>query len=310
MSKIIIGIHGLANKPPQEIIERWWKQSLVEGLQKNCSYQDTGFDFKLVYWADLLYKYNLHNDKDFDFDELYNRQPYVEAKPGALKPYPEGRFSELRKFSFGTIGSAIDLMTKDFGINLAASLFINKIFRDLNFYYANDREIKNRSGDLELARKVLRDELKNILWQESDKEIMLIAHSMGSIISYDVLRDLGRSNPDLEVPHYITIGSPLGLPTVKGKILQERDYDARVRTPSIVTKTWVNYADRRDPVATDNHLSDDYQANNKGIKVFDDLVMNDYELPYQVGKTNSHKSYGYLRTPELSMQVKSFLKNG
>lgn len=310
MSKIIIGIHGLANKPPKETIESWWKQSLVEGLQKNCDYKDTDFDFKLVYWADLLHKYSLHNDQDFDFDELYNKQPYVEAKPGELKTYSEGKLSELRTLSFGALGNFIDLMNQDFGVSLAASLFIHRVFRDLDFYYSNNRQIRNRTGKHELARKVLRDELKNVLRQESNKEIMLIAHSMGSIISYDVLRDLGRSDPEMEIPHYVTIGSPLGLPTVKTKIIEERDYDARVRTPSLVTKTWVNYADKRDPVATDTHLADDYKANRKGIQVFDDLIMNDYELPHEPGKVNAHKSYGYLRTPELSNHVKSFLTGG
>ena len=42
-----------------------------------------------------------------------------------------------------------------------------------------------------------------------------------------------------------------------------------------------------------------------GIRVKDDLVANDY-LGLD-GKANPHKSYGYLRTPELSKCVKEFL---
>jgi esterase/lipase superfamily enzyme len=48
---------------------------------------------------------------------------------------------------------------------------------------------------------------------------MLIAHSMGTIISYDVLRDLGQEDPSFKVPHFATIGSPLDLPHVKAKII-------------------------------------------------------------------------------------------
>ena len=110
---------------------------------------------------------------------------------------------------------------------------------------------------------------------------------------------------------------------MKGKIIEERGYDKkapkRVRTPSIVSQSWTNFADRLDPVALDSHLSDDYSENGKGIRVQDDLVLNDYRKPTKgksgtmemerdpEGKNNHHKSYGYLRTPELSELVKGFI---
>lgn len=68
---------------------------------------------------------------------------------------------------------------------------------------------------------------------------MVIAHSMGTIISYDVLREIGREHPGMTVEHYVTIGSPLGLPHVKKKISEE---NRLVRTPSIVRR-WSNLAD-------------------------------------------------------------------
>ncbi|MFQ5769376.1 MAG: hypothetical protein ACE5HX_02490 [bacterium] len=92
------------------------------------------------------------------------------------------------------------------------------------------------------------------------------------------------------------------------KIIKERDYDPGVRSPSIVTKSWVNFADKKDPVAFDTHLGDDYGANKNGIKVADDLVANDYQAPGKNQDRNHHKSYGYLRTPELSKHIEEFLK--
>jgi hypothetical protein len=29
---IIIGVHGLLNKPPKETLEKWWSESINEGL--------------------------------------------------------------------------------------------------------------------------------------------------------------------------------------------------------------------------------------------------------------------------------------
>jgi len=110
------------------------------------------------------------------------------------------------------------------------------------------------------------------------------------------LRELGREDASLSIEHLVTIGSPLGLPHVKYKIMEENPL---IRTPSVVKK-WSNLADRRDPVALDIHLRDDYEANYAGVRVNDDLVMNDW------GGIN-HKSYGYLRTPEFSDLLKNFI---
>jgi hypothetical protein len=112
----------------------------------------------------------------------------------------------------------------------------------------------------------------------------------------------------LAVAELVTIGSPLGLPHVMHKIREERKaYDERIRTPSLVKSHWTNYADRKDPVCADIHLADDYEPNDDQVGVIDDIVVNDYHKPGQPEARNHHKSYGYLRTPELSAHIKGFL---
>jgi len=34
MDKIIIGIHGIGNKPPEDILRNWWLDSILEGAKK------------------------------------------------------------------------------------------------------------------------------------------------------------------------------------------------------------------------------------------------------------------------------------
>ncbi len=307
MSKIIIGIHGLANKPAKDVLEDWWKKSIAEGLQVNCGIPNPEVQFKIVFWADLLYKNRLHTEDDFSFDALYNHEPYVRAGDGALQKYKDSWRSDIVAAALGLVGTTVDTLKERFGVNSFADWLLGKLLKDLAFYYDDNRMIKGRNDQYATAKNVLRDELRNALLPEKEKEIMLIAHSMGSIIAYDVLRNLGRENAGVEIPHFVTIGSPLGLPHVKGKIIQEREYDPRVRTPSIVTKRWVNYADRKDPVAVDVHLRDDYEENDKTVRVKDDLISNDYRKPAGEKEHNHHKSYGYLRTPELSKHVAAFL---
>jgi len=65
----------------------------------------------------------------------------------------------------------------------------------------------------------------------------------------------------------------------------------------VVTERWVNYADRKDPVAFDVHLRDDYGEIKSKIRVEDDLVLNDYpKTPKVIETTTSHTAtYGLRR---------------
>ena len=168
-------------------------------------------------------------------------------------------------------------------------------------------EVGTPGGGYEGGEHALHDECRNAVVKHRDHEIMLIAHSMGTIISYNVLRDIGKTDKDFKVPYFVTIGSPLGLSHVKNRIKEDRK---KARSPSIVTERWVNLSDRRDPVAFDMHLRDDFGPNTLGVRVVDDLVLNDYDYEKHQGQKsdpNPHKSYGYLRTPEMSHLIAEFL---
>jgi len=308
MAGVIIGIHGLANKPETNIESQWWEASIREGLAKNCGVHHADFQYIMVYWADLLYKYPQHQDQKFDFDPLYVNDPYVEAAPGALKKYQEGWLDVARTTVSGAVGSAIDTVIRATGRDRIGEWLIEQKLRDLYYYYDPNRQIPGRDGQRDQARRVLMNELMSTLVPLKGERLMLIAHSMGTIIAYDVLRDLGQREPSFPVHRFVTIGSPLGLPYVKAKIYSERSYaSVPVRTPTVVRERWVNYADRRDPVAVDTHLRDDFGPNDSNIRVEDDLIINDYVTP--AGESKPHKSFGYLRTPELSEHIRDFLQS-
>lgn len=317
MAKVIIGIHGLANKPEKDVLADWWHRSIREGLAKNCDFQNRSFDFEMIYWADLLYKNPVHEEEIFNFDKLYNKEPYVASDADELERYDDDVVDTFIAGVLGLVGTTVDIAKERFEMEKFADWVLGKVLKDLDFYYDEKRKIGDRSNPKNkvLARTVLMNELKKALLRRKDDDIMLIAHSMGTIIAYDVLRDIRHLAPDFKLAHFVTIGSPLGLPYVKRKIIAEREYKGtesetksekdRVRTPTVVTGSWINYADRKDPVALDVHLRDDYRANTHNVRVKDDLVANGYKSP--AGEPNHHKSYGYLRTPELSEQIRDFL---
>lgn len=274
MSKILIGIHGLSNKPAPDILAKGWENAIKEGLRKNERIDVKEIQFSSVYWADVLYA---------EPDD--NPDPYKEADEGVLKTYEDNWLDSVKAGAFDWGGDLLDAMKKQFGMDKTADKVLEHKLKDLSKYYESEE-----------VRDTLRGRLKNEILKHQDKRIMILSHSMGTIIAYDVLRNVGREHPRLIIDHFVTLGSPLGLPHVKFKIAQENSF---VRTPSTVRK-WSNYADKRDPVALDANLSGDYAPNDDGVKVEDDLVANDWGGIH-------HKSYGYLRTPEVSKIIGGFI---
>ena len=75
---VIVGIHGLANKPPLSDKPGYWKTALIEGLKCNCGKTTDDLSFDFVYWADLRYLAPI--------DFAHNPEPYYED-PGTV-PFP------------------------------------------------------------------------------------------------------------------------------------------------------------------------------------------------------------------------------
>lgn len=75
--------------------------------------------------------------------------------------------------------------------------------------------------------------------QISNEPYVVVGHSLGTIISYNILRD----SSELNVCKYITLGSPLGLKSVK-KYLK-----TPIKMPYCVKNGWFNAFDDRDVVA-------------------------------------------------------------
>lgn len=306
MAKVIIGIHGLANKPPRPEHRDGWLAAINEGFDnlKLSPAFNPDTQFVDVYWADLMYKNPLHHDTKFSFDDLYDSEPYLQAKPGELKEYIDGLSDILREKKDELLDNISGWGHKS-PLDKAISYLVAKKLQDLAFYYDPEQMICDHTGAPGTAQQVLKNELKQVLLKHKDDEILLLAHSMGSIIAYDVLCDLAKSHPTFSVKHLVTLGSPLGIPYVQHRIKTERH--GAIRTPDTVSHQWTNIADHRDKVALDAHLHDDFGPNAHKVQVVDDLVYNSYRDETKAAKENPHKIYGYLRTPEVSKLLHSFL---
>ncbi len=291
----------MGNKPPKELLERWWLESLGEGLERN-GLPDHAFRFELVYWAHHLHKFPYDPNLEDEDDPLFLSEPYA---PSLGKPEP--RPSELRRKALGLIERVIDklLLNDDMTVNYKSitGSIIRKHFKDLEIYYSAGCVGEKDKG--RMVRNVIRGDLLRALRKHKDRDILLIAHSMGSIIAYDVLT---RDAPEVMIDTLVTLGSPLGLPVILSRHVQEKrdllETAKPLTTPPNVLRHWYNLSDLQDRVAFNYDLADDYAPNAEGVGAEDKIVHNDYEV---YGRPNHHKVYGYLRTKEMAQILHEFL---
>ncbi len=302
MRKIIIGIHGMGNKPPKKILQAWWKTSIFEGL-KRIHKPSRLFRFELFYWG-----HHLHPDplqvkiKDREHPLFIEEPYYPSAHITGKKP------DRLRKKILNFLNRQLDhfFLKKDFTINheSISEFVIHHFFRDLETYF-DDRCVTEDGEDCNVKSAICSN-FTNVLKKHRRKKILLIAHSMGAIIAYDVLTAFA---PEVPIDTFVTIGAPLGLPVIKSRFMEahrkKNPLISALKTPENVRSKWYNLSDLKDKIAVNYMLSDDFGQNSGKVGPIDITVTNDYESR---GHKNPHKSYGYLRTPEMAGIISDFLR--
>lgn len=302
MKKIIIGVHGLGNKPPRDILKKWWMKSIDDGLNA-IGVPAMLYDFELVYWADYMYEKPLDPKVKDKKNPLYIKRPYVPAEclPEKFKS------SKLRKKILDKIDKRLDKMFYEehrfINYDTFADMLIRRLYKDLDIYYHKNC-IRKSQKEIS-AKEAIRLELARTLKKHKNKDILFISHSMGTIVAYDALTQV---IPEVKINTFITMGSPLGIPVIVKKILQEqnRDYriDNKAHAPENILKKWYNFSDLRDKIAVNYALGDDFKNNSRLIGPVDMVVRNTYEYD---GKKHPHKVYGYFRTPEVAQTICEFL---
>jgi hypothetical protein len=228
MAKVIIGVHGLGNKPSKELLSGWWEQSILEGLEKK-EIASIDFSFEMVYWANVFYDKPLDPlvsdpDQPLFLEEIYTPAPSDHVPD----PHP------IRQKILDILEEQLDkiFLNDDLTINFSfiTDRIIHGYFNELDSYYA--KECEDNSNENCKARDIIRKRTAQVINKYKDDEILIIGHSMGSIIAYDVLT---FTIPENTIDTFITIGSPLGLPVIRAKIAAERNLklpnSTKLKTP-------------------------------------------------------------------------------
>ena len=302
MKKVIIGIHGLGNKPPEDLLKKWWRDAMLEGFAAHGINKELP-TFELIYWADIIYVKPLDvYERDVD-SQYYMDEPYVKASDYEDEDQHPIR-QKFNDFVSEQLNKIFLNQDKTLNYSTITNILLNRYFKDLELYY-KDENYERGIPSFTIKEKI-RERVAQVIRRYKGYDICIVAHSMGSIIAYDVLSYV---IPEIKIQTFITIGSPLGLPVIISKIAAEQSrvngVNNYISTPAGIEWGWFNLTDIKDPIAINYKLSDDFSKNAYGVYPVDYLVYNNYEI----NRTkNPHKSYGYLRTKEFSLIVASFIE--
>ncbi len=314
-ARTIVYVHGIGNKPEPAILKCQWDRALF-GF-------DLGERSRLAYWVSREYypdpvqatcdsgdKVELEEKPTGKSINLLRQvqttsleaevDAVVEAQEDERAGRPAGEAKRRRvllKLAERVEARSLEPGSEDRGARAVGArvlplppglrrwitrMFTRALLRDVNDLFF-----------VEKRREVMRESLRERLLVGGGP-FVIVAHSQGSMIAYDVLAGLSNEERKrCDVRLFVTIGSPLGLEEVQDqlKILTRQD---ELRVPKGVRR-WVNVADPLDPVALDKGLRNDYHG---------DGVITDHTLLNIDSPWHPHSGTGYLGLPAVQDAVR------
>ncbi len=287
----IVFVPGKNPKPEADYHRDLLFRTLVEGVRRiapeiSNELLENEEDFKFIDWNYLYYLE--HDDIDTHLpyvEELFKRDGPSEEDIKQAKAWSH----KLDMFIYNTVDSTPVLLRLLRGK-------LKETAEETNRYFENDERIASQ------IREQLKRELRPML--ADGGKVMVIGHSMGSVITYDTLWALSElEHLPGEVDTFLTLGSPLGMNYVQERLLGSK-YEGIHKYPSNI-RNWVNVAAEGDLIALDRKLAEDFgeMVALKMVESFTDHCDGVYNYFHGQDGLNCHRSYGYLINPVVSKVI-------
>jgi hypothetical protein len=289
----VVFVHGLARKPAPQKLKELWLEALSRNNPRpdvfpspnnGVNLGTKGVPQTFTYYADVFYG----TDYDTDFASYYELDEDLELAQEGLagidpdvqpaKPVTPRERAFVRDFEAKLTAAAVlqpiaapEALTpvdpapqwsKD--VEIASWLpdpvkqaIIKKAAMEA-FYFLFDKEYVRPDGERFAVRKTLRERLLTDLKaaQVQAEQTVLVSHSMGTMVAYDVLRNCPECPP---VHTLITAGSPLGVREIQEELIAADAED--VDFPASRVERWVNIYDPLDPICgADPRLANDFRS--------------------------------------------------
>jgi hypothetical protein len=289
---LILFVPGLRPKPPPAIHRSELLRCLVEGISRvdrevALQVRESDRSFDTIGWTYDFY--GEHRDVELDragIEQVLNQR---EASP---KDIAEAR--TLKRRAIRWLYRAAEHLP--FLVPQLADENMQLHLRDLRRYVTNDADMADAT------RRLLKLPLR-AAWR-CGRPILLIGHSMGSVIAWDTLWQMSRESGDELCVDLLTLGSPLGQHYIQRRLsghaeTGERRYPANIRR-------WVNIAAVGEMTAIDMAVGDDFAgmvAAGLTEPIRDIKVFNYYR---QQGVLNVHSEYGYLVNAATGAEIRNW----
>lgn len=164
--------------------------------------------------------------------------------------------------------------------------------------------LANRDGIADRIKSLLYETLADA-WDRGER-IMLIGHSLGSVIAYECLSRISRhSEGEHKVDLFVSLGSPLATRFIRLAV-DGADGHGRLHFPACVGR-WLNFSARGELTALHPRLEPFVVGSERGAVEDHADIYNHF---YNGQAMNVHKSYGYLANPEFARSVADWLLAG
>lgn len=239
----LIFIHGRAQEEFEEnALKQTWIDTLNEGLAKSNLVLPANTTIEFPYYGKLLKKLvdeadaapksqtatrgglmDTSSDEDAFFEAFLGDI----AKNAAVTKKEKAEVKELQTQTRGLLNKSVtqDLLSFLDKKNIFGETLLKKFTKDV-FLYLTQKDIRNAIN-------------AHVVSAFDAEPCVVVGHSLGSIVSYLVL----KNNPQYQVKKFITVGSPLGLASIRPHL------ELPLGMPKCVQNGWFNAYDERDFVA-------------------------------------------------------------
>jgi hypothetical protein len=295
-TKQIIYVPGKNPKPEPDMHRELLWRTLVEGVRRADrpvagEIQACYPQFHLVSWNHLYY----HTYKDITLDI-----PWIDALINKHGPTQQD-MSEARAWNIWlsrfmlTLADHIPLLIRILPEEVRGTA------QEIDRYFDNSDDAARRIRDL------LIQALRPALEQQDD--VLLIGHSLGSVIAYDTLWELSHMDGVKGKVDFLTLGSPLGLHYIQRHLLGMNG-NGRESYPSLIRR-WVNFSAEGDVAALNQNLKDSFSPMLELglVESIEDHCHGIYNFFRNDAGLNCHRSYGYLVNPAVGSSIAEWWKH-
>lgn len=295
-TKHIIFIPGKNPKPQaSQHRELLWK-TMIEGVRRVD--RDLANDlqihynqFHLISWNHLFY----HTYRDITpdipwIDALINKHGPTEQDINEASSWHK-RLDRMLFTIADHLPFIIRLLPKE--VDSAAT--------EINRYFDNIDNIASH------IRKLLKQTLRPLIVK--NEPVLLIGHSLGSVIAYDTLWELSYQEGLHGKVDFLTLGSPLGMHYVQRRLMGMSEPGTK-SYPKLI-RQWINIASEGDIIALERNVHSHFDEMIKQglVKSIEDHSHGIYNYFRSDEGLNCHRSYGYMVNPAVGSIIAEWWKH-